>query len=120
MKKQLFFLLVLATIPSVFGQVQEALSKAVQYRNIGPFRGGRSVAASGVVQPPMVSYMGTTGGGLWKTEDAGQHWNNVSDGFFNTVSVVSANRNHNTLVKQLLRNHRLSTIACLLCTVVPE
>ena len=100
MKKQLFFLLVLATVPSVFGQVQEALSKAVQYRNIGPFRGGRSVAASGVVQLPMVYYMGTTGGGLWKTEDAGQHWNNVSDGFFNTGSVgaVAVSESHPDIV----------------------
>lgn len=81
MKKQFLFLLALATVQTVFGQQQEVLSKAVHYRNIGPFRGGRSVAASGVVQQPMVYYMGTTGGGLWKTEDAGQHWNNVSDGF---------------------------------------
>jgi len=62
-------------------------SELLKYRNIGPFRGGRSVTASGVKGDPMTYYMGTTGGGLWKTEDAGQHWNNISDGFFKTGSV---------------------------------
>jgi len=59
----------------------------VKWRNIGPFRGGRSVGSSGVVGDPLTYYMGTTGGGLWKTEDAGQHWSNVSDGYFKTGSV---------------------------------
>jgi len=59
----------------------------VKYRNIGPFRGGRSVAASGVIDDPTTYYMGTTGGGLWKTEDAGQLWHNISDGYFGTGSV---------------------------------
>ncbi len=61
--------------------------KALKWRNIGPFRGGRSVASSGVVGDPLTYYMGTTGGGLWKTEDAGVNWNNISDGFFKTASV---------------------------------
>jgi len=57
------------------------------WRNIGPLRGGRSVTATGVVQNQLTYYMGTTGGGVWKTEDAGQSWNNISDGFFKTGSV---------------------------------
>ena len=57
------------------------------WRNIGPMRGGRSVTATGVVQNQLTYYMGTTGGGVWKTEDAGQSWNNISDGFFKTGSV---------------------------------
>ena len=61
--------------------------RAVKWRNIGPFRGGRSNTASGVLHDPLTYYMGTTGGGLWKTEDAGQHWKNISDGFFDTGSV---------------------------------
>lgn len=61
--------------------------KPVKYRNIGPFRGGRSVCASGVIGDPLTYYMGTTGGGVWKTEDAGQHWKNISDGYFGTGSV---------------------------------
>ena len=59
----------------------------VKWRSIGPFRGGRSVAAAGVVGDPMTYYMGTTGGGVWKTEDMGIRWRNVSDGFFQTGSV---------------------------------
>ncbi|MFM8849139.1 MAG: WD40/YVTN/BNR-like repeat-containing protein [Cytophagales bacterium] len=65
----------------------DSVFKYVKYRNIGPFRGGRSVCATGVVSDPLTYYMGTTGGGLWKTEDAGVSWRNISDGFFKTGSV---------------------------------
>src|SRR5687767_9724128 len=61
--------------------------KPVMWRSIGPFRGGRSVASTGVVGDPKTYYMGTTGGGLWKTENMGASWRNVSDGFFKTGSV---------------------------------
>lgn len=61
--------------------------KQVKWRSIGPFRGGRSNIAVGVSSNPMVYYMGTTGGGLWKTEDMGVSWNNISDGFFKTATV---------------------------------
>ncbi len=61
--------------------------KPLKFRNIGPFRGGRSVTASGVIGDQLSYYMGTTGGGLWKTDDAGQRWTNISDGFFKTGSV---------------------------------
>ena len=57
------------------------------WRNIGPFRGGRSVASTGVVKQPNVFYMGSTGGGVWKTEDYGMSWKNISDGFFKTGTV---------------------------------
>ncbi len=61
--------------------------KPVKWRSIGPFRGGRSVATSGVLGDIHTYYMGTTGGGLWKTEDMGITWTNISDGFFKTGSV---------------------------------
>ncbi|ADB37612.1 WD40/YVTN/BNR-like repeat-containing protein [Spirosoma linguale] len=61
--------------------------KPVKWRNIGPFRGGRSVAGSGVTSDPQLYYMGTVGGGIWKTEDAGMTWKNVSDGQLKTSSV---------------------------------
>ncbi len=61
--------------------------KPLKWRSIGPFRGGRSVATSGVVGNIYTYYMGTTGGGLWKTDDMGITWTNVSDGFFKTGSV---------------------------------
>jgi photosystem II stability/assembly factor-like uncharacterized protein len=61
--------------------------KNLKWRNIGPFRGGRSVTSTGVVGDPLTYYMGTTGGGVWKTTDAGGTWQNISDGFFKTGSV---------------------------------
>lgn len=71
----------------VFAQPPDSIFKNVYFRNIGPFRGGRSVCTSGVINDPLTYYMGTTGGGLWKTEDAGVTWKNISDGFFTTGSV---------------------------------
>ena len=61
--------------------------KPVKWRSIGPFRGGRSVASTGVIGDPDTYYMGTTGGGLWKTTDRGISWKNISDGYFTTGSV---------------------------------
>ena len=61
--------------------------KPMQWRSIGPFRGGRSVASVGVIGDPMTYYMGTTGGGLWKTGNMGITWENISDGFFKSGSV---------------------------------
>ncbi|WP_290708199.1 hypothetical protein, partial [Flavihumibacter sp. CACIAM 22H1] len=61
--------------------------RTVRFRNIGPFRGGRSVATTGVPGNDQHYYMGTTGGGLWKTTDAGITWKNISDGYFGTGSV---------------------------------
>ncbi|WP_273568876.1 glycosyl hydrolase [Maribacter halichondriae] len=86
MKNSIFLLLFLTSV-SAFCQTAEEYFKPMKYRNIGPFRGGRSVCATGVVGDPRTYYMGTTGGGLWKTTDAGQHWNNISDGFFEMGSV---------------------------------
>lgn len=63
------------------------LYKGIKWRNIGPFRGGRSVTATGVKQNPLVYYFGSTGGGIWKTEDAGITWKNISDGQIKTGSV---------------------------------
>lgn len=65
----------------------DPLYKALDWRNIGPFRGGRSVAVAGVASDPLTYYFGSTGGGVWKTTDAGMTWRNVSDGFFATGSV---------------------------------
>ncbi len=57
------------------------------WRSIGPYRGGRSVTATGVIGDPLTYYMGNTGGGVWKTTDAGVSWRNISDGYFKTGSV---------------------------------
>lgn len=71
-----------------------------EWRNIGPFRGGRSTASTGITGDNQTYFMGTTGGGLWKTTDAGISWNNVSDGYFNTGSVgaVSVSESDNNIV----------------------
>ncbi|MFK2820633.1 glycosyl hydrolase [Flavobacteriaceae sp. LMIT009] len=58
-----------------------------KWRNIGPFRGGRSVTSTGVIGQQHTYYMGTTGGGVWKTTDDGITWKNISDGFFKTGTV---------------------------------
>ncbi len=63
-------------------QFSEEYFNAIEWRNIGPFRGGRSCAVTGVPKKPNLFYMGTTGGGIWKTIDAGNSWQNISDGFF--------------------------------------
>jgi hypothetical protein len=55
---------------------------AMRVRMLGPFRGGRSTAVTGVVSEPNLFYMGTTGGGVWRTDDAGHTWQNISDKFF--------------------------------------
>ena len=70
-----------------YKKIDTELFDGLKWRNIGPFRGGRSVTSSGVVGDPMTYYMGSTGGGVWKTQDGGINWKNVSDGFFNTGTV---------------------------------
>jgi len=61
--------------------------EALEYRMIGPYRGGRVTAVTGIADDPYTYYMGSTGGGVWKTGDGGDTWANVSDGFFDAGSV---------------------------------
>ncbi len=61
---------------------EEVHFEDLQYRQIGPFRGGRSAAVTGVPNQPTTFYFGGTGGGVWKTHDGGSNWQNISDGFF--------------------------------------
>ena len=60
----------------------ENLYSALEYRLIGPFRGGRSAAVTGVPNKPNLFYFGATGGGVWRTKNGGRTWENISDGFF--------------------------------------
>ncbi len=60
----------------------QELYSSMQYRSIGPHRGGRSAAVTGVPGEPNLFYMGSTGGGVWKTLDGGRTWANISDGYF--------------------------------------
>ena len=61
--------------------------KSMQWRFVGPFRGGRSLAVAGSVQRPTEYFFGATGGGIWKTVDSGTSWKPVSDGFLGSSSV---------------------------------
>ncbi|WP_394747827.1 WD40/YVTN/BNR-like repeat-containing protein [Spongiimicrobium salis] len=63
-------------------QYPEDLYSSLEYRLVGPFRGGRSAAVTGVPGEPNLFYFGATGGGVWKTTDGGRNWSNISDGFF--------------------------------------
>lgn len=76
----------------VFLFFQNAISQdfsALKYRELGPYRGGRVTTVAGVTSQPNTFYLGSTGGGVWKTEDYGTSWKNISDGFFKTPSIGS-------------------------------
>jgi photosystem II stability/assembly factor-like uncharacterized protein len=68
-------------------QVAPNMLRGFQYRMIGPHRGGRVTAVAGVPGDHRTFYMGATGGGVWKTTDAGEVWENISDHYFKTGSV---------------------------------
>ncbi|NNK49434.1 MAG: glycosyl hydrolase, partial [Gemmatimonadetes bacterium] len=74
---------------SISGQavVDTSLLAGMKYRSIGPARGGRVTAVAGLVSEPLSYFMGSTGGGVWRTDDAGASWRNVSDGQFGAASV---------------------------------
>lgn len=67
--------------------VTESLLASLEWRCIGPHRGGRVVAVAGDVSDPVTFYHGACAGGVWKTNDGGTTWRNVSDGFFDTAAV---------------------------------
>jgi len=78
-----FVFVFFTSVISSWGQTYDpALFDALNYREIGPFRGGRSAAVTGVPGKPNLFYFGATGGGVWKTNDGGRHWENISDGYF--------------------------------------
>src|SRR5438093_6128757 len=87
MRSLLVLAVAIGTLQPTAAQETPDLSGALRWRNIGPFRGGRVTAVAGIASQPLVDYMGATGGGVWKTDDAGLMWNNVSEGFFHTGSV---------------------------------
>lgn len=70
-------------------RIEPSLLKGLQYRSIGPYRGGRVTAVEGIASKPHTFFMGATGGGVWKTVDAGETWVNISDGYFEVGSIGS-------------------------------
>ena len=71
----------------------------LNWRNIGPFRGGRSCAVTGVPNKPNLYYFGSTGGGVWRTTDAGNTWENISDGYFGgSIGAVTVSESDNNII----------------------
>jgi photosystem II stability/assembly factor-like uncharacterized protein len=89
-------LLCVASLATVYAQASKSTLKydttlynKMQWREVGPFQGGRSIAVAGHRDQPYTYYFGATGGGIWKTDDGGDTWLNVSDAFLK-VGIVGA------------------------------
>lgn len=84
------FVLLLANCTQAANESAEAHEdalKGLEYRLVGPWRGGRVTAVTGVPGQPNLYYMGATGGGVWKTTNAGTTWENISDGDFKVGTI---------------------------------
>lgn len=75
------------------------LYSSLEWRHLGPFRGGRSCAVTGVPGKPNLFYFGATGGGVWKTTNGGRTWENISDGYFggSIGSITVSLSDHNVI-----------------------
>src|ERR1700730_6629502 len=74
MKLRCFALVLLLTAAELAAQVDPNAFSAMRWRHIGPFRGGRTVAAAGIPSQPNVFYIGANNGGVWKSTDSGRVW----------------------------------------------
>ncbi|QTD38841.1 glycosyl hydrolase [Polaribacter batillariae] len=106
MKKYIFLAICMISFANAKVNAQKNANKVsneyfseIKWRNIGPFRGGRSAAVTGVSGKLNLFYMGATGGGVWKTTDAGNTWQNISDGFFGgSVGAVAVSESDNNVI----------------------
>ncbi len=73
--------------PALYPSVDDSFLSAIDWRFIGPYRGGRVLAVAGTIDNPLVYYFGAAHGGVWKTTDAGLNWRNVSDEYFEFPAV---------------------------------
>src|SRR3954447_16580821 len=87
MKMRLIIVMLAAVAAFAAPKYPESLFSGMKYRMIGPERGGRVTTVTGVPSQPATFYMGSTGGGAWKTTDAGHNWVNVSDAFIPVASM---------------------------------
>jgi photosystem II stability/assembly factor-like uncharacterized protein len=89
-----------AAFGAEYPRVDPGLLAALEWRSIGPFRGGRAPAVAGDPDDAAVFYMGTAHGGVWKTTDAGAYWRNVSDPFFKQapVGALDVSRSNHDIV----------------------
>src|SRR5579863_5033794 len=81
-----YFVAAAATLAAA-ATYEAAIFGALQWRSIGPPRGGRSITSAGSASRPNEYYFGATGGGLWKTTDGGTTWKPVTDGQIKSSSV---------------------------------
>ncbi|MFN7372284.1 MAG: WD40/YVTN/BNR-like repeat-containing protein, partial [Cyclobacteriaceae bacterium] len=115
-----FLLLVLSLVseaqkkqPAVTSTVSfdQAVYSGLRWRELGPFRGGRSCTVTGVPGQPNLYYFGTVGGGVWRTKDAGQTWENITDSYFGgTIGAVAVAESDPNVIyvgegEQTLRNN---------------
>jgi len=85
------------TVPTV--NYDDKLYNALEWRSIGPYRGGRSAAVTGVPGNSNLFYFGGTGGGVWRTKDGGQNWENISDGYFGgSIGAVAVSEWDNNVI----------------------
>src|SRR5579863_538935 len=77
--RRLSLLLLLLATPLPAQQFPASLYAGLRWRNIGPYRGGRTVASAGIPSQPNVFYIGANNGGVWKTTDAGRTWRPIFD-----------------------------------------
>ncbi|TLP79172.1 WD40/YVTN/BNR-like repeat-containing protein [Maribacter sp. ACAM166] len=85
--KTLFRILSISTFLFISTTVLPQDFSAFEYRTIGPSRGGRVTTVTGTPMMPGTFYLGASGAGVWKSDDYGTNWNNISDGFFDTPSI---------------------------------
>ncbi|MFM8835064.1 MAG: hypothetical protein ACKOEV_15795, partial [Cytophagales bacterium] len=64
---------------STAASIDASLYAGIRWREVGPYRGGRSCTVTGVSNNPNLYYFGAVGGGVWRTNDAGQTWENLTD-----------------------------------------
>jgi photosystem II stability/assembly factor-like uncharacterized protein len=91
---------VLPVLAATETRVDTGQLKGLEWRTLGPYRGGRVTTVAGVADNPLLYYMGSTGGGVWKTENAGTTWSNITDEHFKvgTIGAVAvSDSDHNVL-----------------------
>ena len=82
--------------------VSPSLFDGMRYRTVGPARGGRVTTVAGHPSHPETFYMGAVGGGIWKTDDYGQTWRPISDGYLATGSMGAIRTGSSALPKIII------------------